>query len=236
DWKKHKYCENLSTIKTFEVNNDTRAEASNSPFLMNFNLEPIWLKIAIIGDNDVGKTTLARRAFYPSRKHDREIEYEDTGVIILCFALDAPQTLTNIEKIWIPDIKKKFPHKMPPLLLVGNNKQIEDSIPVIDSEDFTYAEIFKSYMEVNPMNEENCIKVFDKISLACVPKVRRPRNENDPFAETKINQGAVSMFKRPDNLSRFELYNDLFAETINNQKLNLNSQWSENNFTAETIL
>ncbi|CAG8792635.1 33431_t:CDS:1, partial [Racocetra persica] len=46
---------------------------------------------------------------------DREIEYRDTGAIILCFALDDPQTLTNIETIWIPDIRKNFPYKMPPL-------------------------------------------------------------------------------------------------------------------------
>src|SRR5947209_744400 len=101
-------CENSST-KTIETGT---------------KLSAIWLKIAIIGDSDVGKTTLARRAFchpneynqsfyfpllpfdwYPSGYHfvcsiydaigefklgemDREIEYIDTGAIILCFALD----------------------------------------------------------------------------------------------------------------------------------------------------
>ncbi|CAG8792633.1 33430_t:CDS:2, partial [Racocetra persica] len=61
------------------------------------------------------------------------------------------------------------------------------------------------YMEVNPMNEENCIKVFDKISLVCVPRVRKPHNKNDPFAETKINQEPVPIFKRSDNRSGIEL-------------------------------
>ncbi|CAG8701864.1 12538_t:CDS:2 [Dentiscutata erythropus] len=294
DWKTHKkYCENSSTvIKTIEVTNDTKVEASNPTYFMDFNLDPIWLKIAIIGDSDVGKTTLARRAFYSSSmyyqqfyfplapfdwypkchyfvysiydttghfelgKLDREIEYKDTGAIILCFALDDPQTLTNIEKVWIPDIKRNFPYKMPPLLLVGNNKQIHDSIPIIDYEDFTYAKFFKSveeernrknrgkefvsreqaeevsnrigaieYMQVNPMNEKNCNKVFDKISLACVPKVRKLHNENDPFAETKINQesSANNSFAET-KINQESNANDPFAETKINQESNLNLQ------------
>ncbi|GBB88711.1 hypothetical protein RclHR1_15290002 [Rhizophagus clarus] len=145
---------------------------------------------------------------------DREIDYKNTGAIILCFALDDPQTLINIEKMWIPDIKKNFPYKMPPLLLIGNNKQLQDSIPIIESENFSYGFFLKKveeernrgkefvsreqaeavanrigaigYMEVNPMNKKNCNNVFDKITLACIPKVRRPHNEKDPFAETRI--------------------------------------------------
>ncbi|RIB12198.1 P-loop containing nucleoside triphosphate hydrolase protein [Gigaspora rosea] len=306
DWKIHKeYCENSSTVtETIEVTNDTRVETASPTYFMNFNLDPIWLKIAIIGDSDVGKTTLARRAFYSSSIYnqqfyfplapfdwypnghyfvysiydaignfklgelDREIEYKDTGAIILCFALDDPQTLTNIEKVWLPDIKKNFPYKMPPLLLVGNNKQIRDSIPIIDTEDFTYAKFFKSveeerkrknrgkefvsreqaervanrigaieYIQVNPMNEENCIKVFDKISLTCVPKVRKLHNKNDPFAETKINQEPTPILKRSENYSRFESYNnDLFTETRINQESNANFQWPENHFKPESLL
>ncbi|CAG8471766.1 11925_t:CDS:2 [Dentiscutata heterogama] len=306
DWKTHKkHCENSSTvIKTIEVTNNTKVETSNPTYFMNFNLNPIWLKIAIIGDSDVGKTTLARRAFYSSSMYyqqfyfplapfdwypsghyfvysiydaighfelgelDRKIEYEDTGAIILCFALDDPQTLTNIEKIWIPDIKRNFPYKMPPLLLVGNNKQIQDSIPILDDENFTFAKFFKSveeernrknrgkefvnreqaeevanrigaieYVQVNPMNEKNCNKVFDKISLACVPKVRKPHNENDPFAETKINQesNANNSFAEP-KINQESTANDPFTETKVNQESNLNLQWLENNFKPETVL
>jgi len=45
--------------------------------------------------------------------------------------------------MWIPDVKKNFPYKMPPLLLVENNKQIRDSIPIIEDSDFSFTEFFK---------------------------------------------------------------------------------------------
>jgi Ras family protein A len=247
DWKEHKTSCGNSSVKTIET--DTK---------LSSRLNPIWLKIAIIGDSDVGKTTLARRVFchpqeydqtfyYPLLpfnwytlghyfvykiydaignfklgKTDREIEYEDTGAIILCFALDDPQTLINIEKMWIPDVKKSFPHKMPPLLLVGNNKKLRDSIPIIEDPSFSYDDFLKSveekrkrknrgkefvsreqaeavanrigaigYMQVDPMSKENCNNVFDRITLACIPKVRRPHNEKDCFAETRIRQEPI---------------------------------------------
>ncbi|RIA91424.1 hypothetical protein C1645_692708 [Glomus cerebriforme] len=226
---------------------------------MDFNA--IWLKIAIVGDRDVGKSALARRAFchpsisyqkwffpsipfdwYSSGHHfvysiydstgefnsgliERKIEYRNTGAIILCFALDDPQTLTNIEKMWVPDVKKNFPHKMPPLLLVGNNKLIRYSVPIIDKEDFSFDKFFKNieeerkrknrgkkfvskkqaeevanrigaigYMQVDPMNVKNCNEVFDRIALSCIPKVRRPHNKEDRFAETRINQEPIPSF------------------------------------------
>jgi hypothetical protein len=46
---------------------------------------------------------------FDAEETDREFEYKNTGAIILCFALDDPQTLINIE---IPDVKRKFPYKM----------------------------------------------------------------------------------------------------------------------------
>ena len=36
---------------------------------------------------------------------------------------------------------------MPPLLLVENNKQIRDSIPIIEDPDFSFTEFFKSVEE-----------------------------------------------------------------------------------------
>ncbi|PKC05514.1 hypothetical protein RhiirA5_420826 [Rhizophagus irregularis] len=102
DWKEHKTSCGNSSAKPIET--DTKLSS-------HFN--PIWLKIAIIGDNDY---TLGHHFVYKIYdaigdfklgETDREIEYEDTGAIILCFALDDPQTLINIEKMWIL-MSKKF--------------------------------------------------------------------------------------------------------------------------------
>ena len=50
----------------------------------------------------------------------RPLSYPDTDVIVMCFSIDAPDTLENIPEKWTPEIKHFCPTA--PIVLVGNKK------------------------------------------------------------------------------------------------------------------
>ena len=76
---------NLSCLSNFLMDNNKRWNVYKKPIIPNANkytgtklptdLNPIWLKIAIIGDSDVGKTTLARRAFRHPGKYEQSFYF-----------------------------------------------------------------------------------------------------------------------------------------------------------------
>ncbi|XP_074644101.1 ras-like GTP-binding protein rhoA [Tubulanus polymorphus] len=52
----------------------------------------------------------------------RPLSYPDTDVILLCFAIDSPDSLVNVKENWLPEIKHFCPHV--PYILVGNKKDL----------------------------------------------------------------------------------------------------------------
>ena len=50
----------------------------------------------------------------------RPLSYPDTDVIVMCFSIDAPDTLENIPEKWTPEIRHFCPTV--PIILVGNKK------------------------------------------------------------------------------------------------------------------
>ena len=57
--------------------------------------------------------------FYLQEEYDRlrPISYTNVGVIVMCFAIDAPDSLDNISDKWAPEIKQFCPET--PVVLVG---------------------------------------------------------------------------------------------------------------------
>ncbi|CAF0757203.1 unnamed protein product [Adineta ricciae] len=52
----------------------------------------------------------------------RPLSYPDTDVILMCFAIDSPDSLENIPEKWTPECKHFCPHV--PIVLIGNKKDL----------------------------------------------------------------------------------------------------------------
>jgi Ras family protein A len=54
----------------------------------------------------------------------RPLSYPDTDVILMCFAIDSPDSLENIPEKWTPEVKHFCPNV--PIILVGNKKDLRN--------------------------------------------------------------------------------------------------------------
>ena len=54
----------------------------------------------------------------------RQVAYKKSDLIMICFALDTPQSLKNVEEFWIPEVQKNAPGI--PYMLVGNRRDLRD--------------------------------------------------------------------------------------------------------------
>ncbi|XP_027788663.2 transforming protein RhoA-like isoform X2 [Marmota flaviventris] len=95
-------------------------------------------KLVIVGDGACGKTCLLivfskdqfPEAYMPTvfenyvEDYDRlrPLSYPDTDVILMCFAIDSPESLENISEKWTPEVKHFCPSV--PIILIGNKKDL----------------------------------------------------------------------------------------------------------------
>ena len=54
----------------------------------------------------------------------RPLSYPNTDVILMCFSIDSPDSLTNIPEKWTPEVKHFCPNV--PIILVGNKKDLRN--------------------------------------------------------------------------------------------------------------
>ncbi|XP_790284.2 rho-related GTP-binding protein RhoA-A [Strongylocentrotus purpuratus] len=54
----------------------------------------------------------------------RPLLYPDTDVILMCFAINNPDSLENIPEKWTPEVKHSCPNV--PIILVGNKKDLRN--------------------------------------------------------------------------------------------------------------
>ena len=54
----------------------------------------------------------------------RPLSYPDTDVILMCFSINSPDSLKNIPKKWMPEVKQFCPNV--PIILVGNKKDLRN--------------------------------------------------------------------------------------------------------------
>ncbi|XP_045209469.2 ras-like GTP-binding protein rhoA [Mercenaria mercenaria] len=59
----------------------------------------------------------------------RPLSYPDTDVILLCFSIEAPDSLENIREKWSPEVKHFCPTV--PIILVGNKKDLRNDETVM---------------------------------------------------------------------------------------------------------
>ncbi|KAK7088511.1 rho-related GTP-binding protein RhoC-like [Littorina saxatilis] len=100
----------------------------------------------------------------------RPVVYAETDVILICFSLDNPDSLFNVENSWIQEVQFYCPDV--PIILVGNKKDLRDSGPngltstgqkfVTSQEGKDVAKRIqaKGYFECSAKDGENCKKLL----------------------------------------------------------------------------
>lgn len=111
----------------------------------------------------------------------RRLTYPQTDVFIICFSLVLPDSLSNVESIWVPEIKDHCPNA--PYILVGTKSDLRDDFEISEN-NFISNEIYpictekgdeikkkinaKGYIECSSKRQTNVMEVFEmaiKVSL-----------------------------------------------------------------------
>ncbi|CAH8477309.1 unnamed protein product [Schistosoma turkestanicum] len=114
----------------------------------------------------------------------RPLSYPDTDVILMCYSIDSPDSLSNIKEKWIQEVRHFCPHV--PIVLVGNKSDLryDDKVinelarlgqhPVTSEEAKAVSTYIGAYKEVecSAKNKENVRQVFEIATKACLT-VRR---------------------------------------------------------------
>ncbi|XP_062136605.1 ras-like GTP-binding protein Rho1 isoform X2 [Drosophila sulfurigaster albostrigata] len=119
----------------------------------------------------------------------RLLSYPDTDVIVMCFSIDLPDSLENIQDKWIPEVKHFCPNV--PIILVGNKRDLRydhetikelamrKQMPVTADEGLTMGEIVNAfaYLECSAKMQEGVREVFETATRASlqVNKKRKKR-------------------------------------------------------------
>ncbi|XP_043866763.1 ras-like GTP-binding protein Rho1 isoform X2 [Drosophila mojavensis] len=117
----------------------------------------------------------------------RLLSYPDTDVIVMCFSIDLPDSLENIQDKWIPEVKHFCPNV--PIILVGNKRDLRhdpDTIrelslqkqqPVQTEQGFTMAEIVNAfaYLECSAKMQEGVREVFETATRASLQVKKRKK-------------------------------------------------------------
>jgi len=115
----------------------------------------------------------------------RPLSYPDSHVILICFALDSPDTLDNIQEKWIPEVMHHCPDL--PFLLIGckkdlrGNPQVIESLrragqrPVSTEEGLSVARKVgaRQYIECSARTGEGVREVFQQATRAALLKRRK---------------------------------------------------------------
>ena len=100
----------------------------------------------------------------------RPISYTDSDVILLCYSIDNPDSLSNIGTKWNPEIKFYCPTK--PVILVGNKKDLRNDPDVIKDLRQKHQEIVRTEQGKRMANRIGAVDFFE-----CSAKTRQGLNE-----------------------------------------------------------
>ncbi|KAK4472666.1 hypothetical protein MN116_003897 [Schistosoma mekongi] len=100
----------------------------------------------------------------------RPLSYPDTNIIVLCFSVDSPDSLENVQEKWMPEIRNFLPNV--PVILVANKKDLRNDYT-------TKRELQK--MKQHPITEYEgeCIakKIGARAYIECSAKQKEGVNE-----------------------------------------------------------
>ncbi|RUS85125.1 hypothetical protein EGW08_007130 [Elysia chlorotica] len=108
-------------------------------------------------------------------RHLRKLNYPKSDAAIICFGLDSEESLKDVSKNWVPEMRRICPEI--PLLLAGLKKDLRDYSVYADkclpeSSGHKVAKKLKmvGYIECSSWNGENVEQVFAKMAEAAAKK------------------------------------------------------------------
>jgi len=110
----------------------------------------------------------------------RPLSYPDTNVILMCFAIDSPDSLENIPEKWVPEVHHFCPGV--PFVLVGCKRDLRNDPetikelakmkqqPVSYEDGLAMADRIKAYqyIECSAKNKDNVREVFETATRAAL--------------------------------------------------------------------
>ena len=95
----------------------------------------------------------------------RPLSYPNTGVFLMCFSIDSPESLSNVLEKWNPEVRHFCPNV--PIILVGNKKDLRN-------DENTKRELSK--MKQEPVKSEDgslmCERIKAYAYLECSAKTK----------------------------------------------------------------
>ncbi|XP_036620017.1 transforming protein RhoA-like isoform X1 [Trichosurus vulpecula] len=120
----------------------------------------------------------------------RPLSYPDTDVVLMCFSIDAPNSLESIGDKWTPEVKHFCPNV--PIILVGNKKDLrndehtrrelakkkQEPLKPEEGRDMANRIGAFAYMECSAKTKDGVREVFEMATRAAL-QVRRGRKKTE---------------------------------------------------------
>ncbi|CAN7942470.1 unnamed protein product, partial [Ixodes hexagonus] len=117
----------------------------------------------------------------------RPLAYPQASAVLVCFALDDRESLINVERKWVPEVRQRLPRV--PVVLVGNKRDLREhqapsyhlnqnrGPPVTTSQGKAIAERIKAsaYVECSAIMQQGLDKVFEAAVTAVIATTQSVR-------------------------------------------------------------
>ena len=123
----------------------------------------------------------------------RPLSYPDTDVVLMCFSIDNPDSLENIEEKWVPEVRHFCPTV--PIILIGNKKDLrynqdtvrELSIQKMEPVRFENGKMVSArigahdFLECSAKTKEGVKEVFEAATLAALKSKKSMKKKKCSF-------------------------------------------------------
>lgn len=121
--------------------------------------------------------------------HFWPLSYLDTDVVLMCFAIDSPDSLMNVPEKWTPELRHYCPHT--PIILVGNKKDLRADPSTIrelarkkqETVKYEQAKAFAesigayAYVECSAKTRDGIREVFETATRAALQQKKTKKNK-----------------------------------------------------------
>ncbi|KAK3799361.1 hypothetical protein RRG08_063500 [Elysia crispata] len=119
-------------------------------------------------------------------RHLRKLNYPKSDAAIICFGLDSEESLKDVDKNWVPEMRRICPGI--PLLLAGLKKDLRDyrvysdkCLPESSGHKMAKKHKMVGYIECSSWNSENVEQVFFKMAEAAAKKKNTKKVDASEF-------------------------------------------------------